>query len=76
MDLAEFRQRMDATIDAIKSSKRRSGVEEILIPGERSSRQAAVSRRLGIALAPETVREISDWCHRLNVPFLLSEVTI
>jgi LDH2 family malate/lactate/ureidoglycolate dehydrogenase len=75
MDLAEFKRRMDTTIDAIKSSKRRPGVEEILIPGERSSRLAVANRKLGIDLSSETLREISNWCNRLNVPFHLPEVT-
>jgi LDH2 family malate/lactate/ureidoglycolate dehydrogenase len=75
MDLATFKQRMDDTIEALKNSKRRPGVDEILIPGERSARLAATNRKTGISLTPETVREIGDWCKRLNINFDLSEVT-
>jgi LDH2 family malate/lactate/ureidoglycolate dehydrogenase len=75
MDLATFKQRMDETIDALKNNKRRPGIGEILIPGERSARLAASNRREGISLTPETIREIDDWCKRLNINFHLPEVT-
>jgi LDH2 family malate/lactate/ureidoglycolate dehydrogenase len=74
MDLEIFKQRMDDTIDALKNSRRRPGIDEILIPGERSARLAAVNRKTGISLTPETVQEIGDWCKRLNINFHLSEV--
>jgi LDH2 family malate/lactate/ureidoglycolate dehydrogenase len=75
MDLATFKQRMDETIDKLKAGKRRPGVEEILVPGERSERKAAANRKVGITLTPETVKEIQQWCTRLNIPFQLEEVT-
>lgn len=75
MDISQFKERMDAMIDSLKSSKRRPGVEEILVPGERSARNAAKNRKAGIPLTPETVNEIRGWCDRLNVPFDLHEVT-
>jgi LDH2 family malate/lactate/ureidoglycolate dehydrogenase len=75
MDLAIFTRRMDETIDTLKAGKRRPGVDEILIPGERSARTAAAHRSSGIALTPETVAEIRQWCSRLNTPFDLVEVT-
>lgn len=75
MDLGTFKQRMDATIDTLKGSKRRPGVDEILVPGERSARKAAANREAGITLTPETVKEIEQWCHRLNIPFELAEVS-
>lgn len=74
MDLAIFKERMDQTIDALKANNRRPGVEEILIPGERSARRAAANRKAGIFLTPETVRELDDWCKRLNIDFHLLEV--
>jgi LDH2 family malate/lactate/ureidoglycolate dehydrogenase len=74
MDLSVFKQRMDSTIDAIKNGQRRPGVEEILVPGERSERNAAKNRKAGIPLTSETVNEIRDWCNRLNVSFDLREV--
>lgn len=69
LDYAEYVRRIDATIDQIKASKRRPGVEEILIPGERSARQAARHSSEGIAVPEETLAEIRQWCSRLNVPF-------
>jgi LDH2 family malate/lactate/ureidoglycolate dehydrogenase len=75
MDLETFKQRMDSTIDTLKASKRRPGVDEILIPGERSARIAEANRKAGISITPETVRELRDCCDRLNVVFHLTEVT-
>jgi len=74
MDLSTFKQRMDDTIDKLKSGKRRPGVDEIFVPGERSALKAASNRKSGIALAPETVKEMQQWCERFNIPFELNEV--
>ena len=38
MDVAQFKQRIDQTIDSLKAMRKRPGVEEILVPGERSHR--------------------------------------
>lgn len=69
LDLVEFKQRIDETIDRIKASKRRPGVEEILIPGERSSRNVKLNLVRGIAVSDETLVELQQWCTRLNTPF-------
>ncbi|HEX7362387.1 MAG TPA: Ldh family oxidoreductase [Bryobacteraceae bacterium] len=69
LDYADYLRRIDTTIDAIKASKKRPGVEEILVPGERSARQAARHASKGIAVPEETLVEIQQWCSRLNVPF-------
>ncbi len=74
IDLTTFRQRMDEMIDNLKAGKRRPGVDEILVPGERSSRKAAANRASGIALAPETLAELEQMCARFNIPFELAEV--
>jgi len=74
MDLDEFKQRMDETIDKIKANKKRPGVEEILVPGERSSRKAADSEKSGVTISPEVTAELQQLCTRLSVPFALSEV--
>ena len=74
LNLDEFKRRMDETIDRIKSSKRRPGVEEILVPGERSARKAAANQLGGISVTPETLTELKHWCLRFNIPFELSEV--
>lgn len=67
VDVAEFKRRVDATIDRLKGSRRRAGAEEILVPGERSARTAAASRRLGVPLSAATVRELDEVAERLGV---------
>ena len=69
MDANEFTQRIDETIDRLKASRRRPGVEEILIPGERSARKYQQNREQGIVISPETLAEIQRWCEQLNVDF-------
>lgn len=76
MDLDEFTQRMDQTIDGIKSCTKRPGVDEILVPGERSSRNAKANRERGITLSKEILAELEPWCTRLNVPFHYQEAAI
>jgi LDH2 family malate/lactate/ureidoglycolate dehydrogenase len=74
LDPEEFKQRIDATIDQLKASKRRPGVEEILIPGERSARNAALNEARGIAINDETLAELAQWSKDLQVPFDCAEV--
>lgn len=74
LDYAEYLRRIDATIDGIKSCKKRPGVDEILVPGERSARQAARHASEGISVSKETLLELRQWCSHLNVPFDLCEV--
>jgi len=74
LDLEDFKSRMDETIDKIKAGKRRPGVEEILIPGERSSRKAAENEAAGIVVPDVIVAELKELCTRLNVSFDWTEV--
>jgi LDH2 family malate/lactate/ureidoglycolate dehydrogenase len=74
LDYEEYLRRVDATIDRIKAAKKRPGVEEILVPGERSARQARVNGAEGIPLSSETVAELEQWCTRLKVAFDCPEV--
>jgi LDH2 family malate/lactate/ureidoglycolate dehydrogenase len=74
LDYAEYLRRIDTTIDRIKSSKKCPGVDEILVPGERSARKAAANAAQGVTISKETLAEIEQWCSRLNVPFNLHEV--
>jgi LDH2 family malate/lactate/ureidoglycolate dehydrogenase len=67
----EFRSRMDAMVDAIKGCRKRPGVSEILVPGERSGRVAAKSAKEGIPVEPATLAEIQKLCEELKVPFVL-----
>lgn len=75
MDPAEFRQRIDETIDKLKANKRRPGVDEILIPGERSTRSYEQNLQQGIAVSDDTLVEIERWCKELNIKFECGEVT-
>jgi LDH2 family malate/lactate/ureidoglycolate dehydrogenase len=71
MPTAEFTARLDRTIDSIKGCRRRSGVEEVLVPGERSHRIAEDNLRHGVTIEPATFAEIEKLCAELNVPFKL-----
>jgi len=73
MDRAEFIQRVDDTIDRLKACKKRAGVDEILVPGERSARMARQNTELGIPVSEETLNELEHWCARLSTPFLLAQ---
>jgi len=75
LDLDEFKRRMDETIERLKSGKKRPGVEEILVPGERSSRCAAMNSVMGVSVTEETIQELEQWCKRLGVPFECAEVS-
>lgn len=74
LDYDEYLRRIDATIDRIKAAKKRPGIEEILVPGERSSRQARRNSAEGIPITDETVAELEQWCSRLNIAFNCPEV--
>jgi len=76
LDLSEFKQRIDETIDKIKASKKRPGTDEILVPGERSSRKASENEKNGVTISQEVTAELQQLCERLKVPFDLAEVSI
>jgi LDH2 family malate/lactate/ureidoglycolate dehydrogenase len=65
----EFKRRMDDTIQRLKAGKRRPGVEEILIPGDRSAQSAARGEAEGIFLSPETIAELEKWCNHFGISF-------
>lgn len=73
MNYSQFIQRVDATIDRLKACRKRPGVEEILVPGERSSRIAKENGERGIPVSQETLAELGQWCARLRTPFLLTQ---
>jgi len=71
MDIDAFKQRIDDTIDRIKRCRRRPGVDEVLVPGERSARKAAQHRRDGIPLGDATCMELTQLADHYGVPFEL-----
>lgn len=73
MDISLFKQRLDLMIDTIKSCRRRPGVEEILVPGERSYQAAELNSRKGLPLVETTVTDLKTLCEELKVPFNLEE---
>jgi LDH2 family malate/lactate/ureidoglycolate dehydrogenase len=74
LDRSVFIQRVDLMIENIKACRKRPGVKEIFVPGERSSRRARKNREQGIPLSHETVLELEQWCSRLNIPFDLQAI--
>ncbi len=76
MDVAEFKRRMDKMIDDIKSCRRRPGVNEILVPGERSHQKAQQNLAQGISLDEATQRELKTLCGELGVKFTLDSAAI
>jgi LDH2 family malate/lactate/ureidoglycolate dehydrogenase len=72
-DADEFKRRMGQMVDEIKGCRRRPGVEEILVPGERSSRTMRDNLQRGINIESATLAELRTVCGELGVPFTLSE---
>lgn len=75
LDAAEFKARMGRMVDEIKSCRRRPGVEEIFVPGERSSRTTRDNLKRGITIDGATLAELRAVCGELGVPFTLTEKT-
>ncbi len=76
MDVTEFKRRMDKAIDDIKSCRKRPGVNEILVPGERSHRKAQQSRKQGIFLEEATRKELKLLCEDLGVKFTIEPAAV
>lgn len=69
IDRDKFDDRMEWMVERLKATKKQTGFEEILIPGERSARAATQSARDGVALSKETVAELERWCQRFGMSF-------
>jgi LDH2 family malate/lactate/ureidoglycolate dehydrogenase len=69
LDEGVFSDRMSWMLDRLKANQRRPGVDEILIPGERSARAAAANESNGVVLGAETVVEVEKWCKHFGIPF-------
>ena len=67
MEPVEFIARLDRAIDEIKACRKRPGVQEILIPGERSHRVRLENLRKGVPLDGETVRELEALCTEFGI---------
>lgn len=64
-----FAERMQRMIQRIKGVKRRPGIEEILVPGERSERAKQENLREGVPVGDETLGELQKWCDYFGVAF-------
>jgi LDH2 family malate/lactate/ureidoglycolate dehydrogenase len=73
MDLSEFKQRMDAAIDQMKSMKKATGTEEILLPGERSQRKIAENKKRGVTIDPATTTELIALCQQHGIECPLNQ---
>ena len=73
MDVAEFKLRLDKTIDDIKSCRKRPGVNDILVPGERSHQKAQQNLAEGISVDEATRKELKALCEELRVKYTLEE---
>ncbi|HTV41881.1 MAG TPA: Ldh family oxidoreductase [Candidatus Sulfotelmatobacter sp.] len=73
MDVAEFKLRLDKTIDDIKSCRKRPGVNDILVPGERSHQKARQNLAEGISVDEATRKELKALCEELRVKYTLEE---
>jgi len=69
MDVNDFKRRMDQTIEQIKSCRKRPGVEDVHIPGERSAQKARRNRELGIHIDQTTIDELKKLCEQSGVEF-------
>jgi LDH2 family malate/lactate/ureidoglycolate dehydrogenase len=72
MDPGAFKQRIDRAIDGIKACRKRPGVKEVLVPGERSHQKALLNRKQGIPIEEATRKELKTLCEELGVEFTLS----
>ncbi len=69
MDVNEFKRRMDQTIEQIKSCRKRPGVDDVHIPGERSVQRARRNREMGIPIDQVTIAELKQLCEESGVEF-------
>ncbi len=63
----EFKRRVDEYIRSMKSSRRRAGVEEILMPGELEMRRFDETLKTGYEVTPALESELAGWCASLGI---------
>ena len=67
IEVDEYRQLLDETIDELKALPKAEGHEEILMPGEPEQRMLDTRARDGIPLPPGTVDKVRETARRLNL---------
>jgi LDH2 family malate/lactate/ureidoglycolate dehydrogenase len=65
-DPAAFGARVDAVRDEVRASRRREGVERLLVPGDLEAEYEKASER-GIVLSGPTINDILEQAEKLNV---------
>ncbi len=73
LDVSEFKHRIGETIEGIKACRKRPGVKDILIPGERSYQRARQNRKHGILVEEATRKELKLLCEELRIEFPLDK---
>lgn len=69
MEINVFKARLDDTICALKSVRRRPGVEELLVPGERAYFTTQRNQREGLLIDDATFTELRELSTRYRVNF-------
>ncbi len=65
--MVEFRAKIGAMIDFMKSSRRQAGETEVLYPGEPEFRSRRKRLAEGIPIDPVTWRKLADWAEKAGV---------
>lgn len=72
-DPEDFKKRTDRMVGEIKQNRRMPGVDEVLMPGERSARIAERNQKTGLTLAAATLTELRELSSTLGVAFPANE---
>gem|GEM_PF-888642 len=67
-DLDAFKAKVDARIRELRASRKKAGVERILIPGERGFRAQETRLKEGLPIIPHEWERIVEQAEKLNVP--------
>lgn len=69
MDVTEFKKRIDEWIEVFRNTKRASGTQGVLIPGDPEHQEEATRRKEGIPLLPAVVNDLLDISKQTGIPF-------
>ena len=70
----DYRARIDALVDRVKSAPLAEGFSEVLVPGEPEDRYEAERRRAGISYAASEVKALQDEARRAGIqPLVIAD---
>jgi len=72
MSVDQFKSRIDTMIDEIKGCRKKSDIDEIFVPGERSAKNISFNREKGIPIGEETLGELKLLCEEFRIPYTLN----